>query len=551
MKPRIWELTTTFEQSSRIVRRFRGESLAVGSDPRCDFKVPQPAPGEIFKISRVVADDSVASSQSYHCEVIAEGVEIFEKTWKPYKGGTFKGFVRLRAFGAEFEAKDLGDQRRNPGFEPERWAEQATSFESGQSAFWHIKDGLLVESILFKHGDQQVPLKCGYRVTWTPERPDQLSLVEYDGIPQNIAMTEGRGKDSRRAVFDDNIFILTRVPQKTKFTSPPVLEGTLETSHFKKTLMAFGATWLLVMSLMQLVPKESLVDTVALEQLSPELAKIVLEAPKPDGGNGQRGGGGNELSQNNDQKGGSGFEQQKMSESSGPDEVVVSQKGALAALTKVDKALGGGVLKAIEATGAIANALSALDEGVKRGRIKTASLGAVGGGTGKGSATGALGALAAIGGGGAAGGGVGIGGVGTKGFGGGGGGKGGGFGTGVGSGLGVGNGSRNVVFDSDNAAVQGGLERSEVEAVINENLSQIRYCYNKALRTNPNLAGKITSAFTISPDGRVKVSRVKESTLGNSEVEDCVKSRVASWQFPQPRGGGEVAVNYPFLLKAQ
>jgi hypothetical protein len=154
------------------------------------------------------------------------------------------------------------------------------------------------------------------------------------------------------------------------------------------------------------------------------------------------------------------------------------------------------------------------------------------------------------GGGGVAGGGVGIGGVGTQGYGGGGGGgKGKGFGTGIGDGLGKGDGPRTLAFESENLSVRGGLERSEVEAVIQENLSQIRYCYNKALRTNPNLSGKVTTNFVIGGDGNVKVSRVPASTMASQEVEDCIKGRIAAWKFPQPRGGGDVSVNYPFLLK--
>jgi hypothetical protein len=206
---------------------------------------------------------------------------------------------------------------------------------------------------------------------------------------------------------------------------------------------------------------------------------------------------------------------------------------------------------ALAATSKVANALSALDEGMKSGKIKAAGIPSFGGGLGKGSALGVLGALGKVGRGGSGGGGVGIGGVGTQGGGGGGGGgTGNGFGTGVGSGLGKGEGQRTVAFDSDNVAIRGGLERSEVEAVIQENISQIRFCYNRGLRNNPQLSGKVTSAFTIQGDGGVKLSRIQGSTIAVSEVEDCIKNKIASWKFPQPRGGGEVVVSYPFLFKS-
>ena len=139
-------------------------------------------------------------------------------------------------------------------------------------------------------------------------------------------------------------------------------------------------------------------------------------------------------------------------------------------------------------------------------------------------------------------------GVGTQGVGNGNGlGVGGGNGRGQGQGAGFGNG---VSFQPGGSMVRGGLERSEVEAVITENISQIRFCYNRGLRSRPNLQGKVTSNFTIGSAGEVKVARIKDSSLGEAEVENCISEKIASWKFPQPRGGGEVVVSYPFLLKA-
>jgi TonB family protein len=98
--------------------------------------------------------------------------------------------------------------------------------------------------------------------------------------------------------------------------------------------------------------------------------------------------------------------------------------------------------------------------------------------------------------------------------------------------------------------VQGGLSRSEVDAVVKQNLAQIRFCYNRGLRAYPDMSGRVVSNFVIAADGKVKTSRIKQSSLGAAEVENCIKSKVASWAFPQPRGGGEVVVNYPFLLRS-
>jgi len=44
------------------------------------------------------------------------------------------------------------------------------------------------------------------------------------------------------------------------------------------------------------------------------------------------------------------------------------------------------------------------------------------------------------------------------------------------------------------------------------------------------------------------MSKVASSTMGNSQVEDCIAKAVRRWTFPSPEGGGVVIVTYPFVL---
>ena len=552
MKTRFWETKTTFGENKGVVRRFRAESIVAGSGPRCDVKFPDPAPEKLFSVTRVLNDDGptlllLEVAPSHEVEIHVGGA------WRKFKAFQGENLPPIRWMENVIELRDLTDERSPLRFEPERWAAEATSVEPDCNALWHIRDGVLLETLILEKKDAKTKnLKCGYRISWSPENPSAIDLIDYGGNPQRLEVASGRRDGSFRSVFENNVFVITRVPERSKIINFQL--GTPSKSGgdtFKRALFALGATWILVMTFLQF-RQAATVEEIPVEQLSGEMAKIILEAPTPhqDGGDRQAGGGGSEAAKTQDKRGGSGFEANRIAESAGPDEVVVKDKGALASLNKVEKVLGTGVLKALEVGGALSNALSALDAGVKSGKIKAAGI-AGSRSNGKGNLNGVLGALGAMGGSGSGGGGVGIAGVGTHGFGGGaGGGKGTGFGTGVGSGLGKGDGNRNIGFESNNVSVRGGLERSEVEGVIQENLSQIRYCYNKGLRSNPSLQGKVTSAFTIGPDGQVKVSRVMGSTLASSEVEDCIKSRIALWKFPNPRGGAEVAVNYPFLFKA-
>jgi TonB family protein len=104
--------------------------------------------------------------------------------------------------------------------------------------------------------------------------------------------------------------------------------------------------------------------------------------------------------------------------------------------------------------------------------------------------------------------------------------------------------------DPTRTVVEGtGLPRDVVAKVIGRHLSQIRYCYESALQHAPTLAGKVAVLFTIDGAGNVAQADVAESSLGSSEVERCMLSRIQRWKFPEPKGGGVVSVSYPWVFK--
>ncbi len=98
------------------------------------------------------------------------------------------------------------------------------------------------------------------------------------------------------------------------------------------------------------------------------------------------------------------------------------------------------------------------------------------------------------------------------------------------------------------AIVLGALDKSLVDAVVRRHLNQIRYCYQRELTKDPQLAGKIVVKFVISKDGTVSSASTKSSTMGNSAVESCINGRFMRFAFPEPKGGGIVIVSYPFIF---
>jgi hypothetical protein len=139
---------------------------------------------------------------------------------------------------------------------------------------------------------------------------------------------------------------------------------------------------------------------------------------------------------------------------------------------------------------------------------------------------------------------AGLGGVGTKGAGGGAGGYG---NTMVASGEGKGISAISVA--SNDMMVDGGISRYAINATIAKYLSQVRRCYESQLNKQPGLEGLVTVSFQISGSGMLNYSRVKNSSLKNSVVETCITTKMMSWKFPKPKGGVNVNINYPFMLR--
>lgn len=96
---------------------------------------------------------------------------------------------------------------------------------------------------------------------------------------------------------------------------------------------------------------------------------------------------------------------------------------------------------------------------------------------------------------------------------------------------------------------QGNIDREAVARAINSHLQEVRGCYERALSTNPGLAGKVMLEWTISTTGKVVTIKTKSSSLRDGSVEGCILQSLKTWQFP-PARGGVVIVSYPFLFNS-
>ncbi len=92
----------------------------------------------------------------------------------------------------------------------------------------------------------------------------------------------------------------------------------------------------------------------------------------------------------------------------------------------------------------------------------------------------------------------------------------------------------------------GVLNPQEVAKVVNRRLGAIKGCYERALRRDPNLEGKITIRFTIAGSGKVSTARTTLNEL-TPDVGSCIVSAFKRFRFPQP-DGGSLTVEYPFMF---
>lgn len=117
-------------------------------------------------------------------------------------------------------------------------------------------------------------------------------------------------------------------------------------------------------------------------------------------------------------------------------------------------------------------------------------------------------------------------------------------------------------FGSKNSvAIEGGgfeesfdgtIDKEAIRRVIRAKKHELQSCYERALNTlekGTSLEGKIVLSWEIIAQGQARNVKVKSSTLGNRQVENCIRDRLASWTFPEPPPGLVAEVQaYPFVL---
>ncbi len=73
--------------------------------------------------------------------------------------------------------------------------------------------------------------------------------------------------------------------------------------------------------------------------------------------------------------------------------------------------------------------------------------------------------------------------------------------------------------------------REEIELIFDKNKGAIFALYNRALRRDPTLEGKLVLRLTIAPNGQVTACEIVSSDLGDLELEEKLVQRVKMFRF--------------------
>lgn len=73
--------------------------------------------------------------------------------------------------------------------------------------------------------------------------------------------------------------------------------------------------------------------------------------------------------------------------------------------------------------------------------------------------------------------------------------------------------------------------REEIELIFDKNKGAIFALYNRALRRDPSIAGKLVLRLTIAPTGEVTACEIVSSELGDAELEQKLVQRIKLFRF--------------------
>lgn len=101
--------------------------------------------------------------------------------------------------------------------------------------------------------------------------------------------------------------------------------------------------------------------------------------------------------------------------------------------------------------------------------------------------------------------------------------------------------------DSGFEAETSSVDKDSLGRYIRMRIKSVQACYEKELKRNPSLKGKIVVRFVILTTGRVSEVSIDQNTMGDQAVASCIVNTVRRWSFPiKPED--DAPVSFPFVF---
>jgi TonB family protein len=91
------------------------------------------------------------------------------------------------------------------------------------------------------------------------------------------------------------------------------------------------------------------------------------------------------------------------------------------------------------------------------------------------------------------------------------------------------------------------VNREQLASFVRARKGAITQCYERELKRNPTLKGRVVVRFTIGTNGRATDVEIDETTIGNDAVTNCIRTIIKGWSFPF-KPASEVPCSFPFVF---
>jgi outer membrane biosynthesis protein TonB len=91
-------------------------------------------------------------------------------------------------------------------------------------------------------------------------------------------------------------------------------------------------------------------------------------------------------------------------------------------------------------------------------------------------------------------------------------------------------------------------DQNAVKTTMKRYTGRVKACYERELKGNPDLKGKVSVSFDIDTAGAVSGVAVVENSTGSAELADCIQKEIGRIRFNPPPTADVSVAGYPFIL---